>query len=180
MISKDGKKRLIEIARESINNYLLTGKVLEPPDEAGELSEKKGAFVTIKESGRLRGCIGQIHSTRPLYLTIADMAVEAAFHDPRFEPLDEDELAELEIEISVLSPLERVKDVSEIVLGEHGLLIQKGFQSGLFLPQVATENKWGLSKFLDHLCLKAGLPKGSWSDADLSKFTAEVFGERLD
>jgi AmmeMemoRadiSam system protein A len=180
LIGKEERKRLIEIAGESISSYLLTGKRLEPRSEVGALSQKRGAFVTIKESGELRGCIGQIQSTRPLYLTVADMAVEAAFHDPRFEPLDENELPGLEIEISVLSPLERVKNISEIVVGEHGLLIQKDFHSGLYLPQVATENNWGLSEFLEHLCLKAGLPKGSWRDADLSKFTAEVFGEGLD
>jgi AmmeMemoRadiSam system protein A len=141
------------------------------------LKEKKGVFVTVKKRGQLRGCIGYTRGVKPLYKIVGEMAVAAAFHDPRFTPVTEAELSDLEIEISVLTPLKRIKDVEEIEVGKHGLLIEKGFRSGLLLPQVATEYGWDRKAFLEHTCLKAGLPRDAWKDGKTSicTFSAEVF-----
>jgi AmmeMemoRadiSam system protein A len=138
---------------------------------------KCGAFVTIKLHGMLRGCIGQIRANQPLYKTIADMAIAAAFEDPRFQPISMDDFNWLEVEISVLTPLERVHEISDIKVGRDGLMIKLDYHSGLLLPQVATENEWGLIEFLEQTCLKAGLPKNSYKDknAEIYKFSAEVF-----
>jgi AmmeMemoRadiSam system protein A len=136
--------------------------------------------VTLTKRGDLRGCIGYVRAVKPLRETVAEMAVQAALHDPRFPPVSASELSGIDIEISVLSPLEEVTDVSQIEVGKHGLVIQEGARSGLLLPQVATEYGWDRETFLDHTCLKAGLPAGSWKRKGvvLLKFTAEVFGEK--
>ncbi len=141
------------------------------------LKEKRGAFVTINKGGQLRGCIGYIQAYKPLYQTVEEMAAQAAFNDPRFDPVTERELPELEIEISVLTPLRRIKDIEEIEVGKHGILIEKGFHSGLLLPQVATEYGWDRKTFLEHTCLKAGLPTDTWKDRDvvISIFSADIF-----
>jgi AmmeMemoRadiSam system protein A len=121
-----------------------------------------------------------VRAVKPLRRTVAEMAVQAALHDPRFSPVSASELPGLDIEISVLSPLEEVKDVSTIEVGKHGLVIQEGSRSGLLLPQVATEYGWDRETFLDHTCMKAGLPAGSWRKKGvvILRFTAEVFGEK--
>jgi AmmeMemoRadiSam system protein A len=144
------------------------------------LDTECGAFVTLHEAGRLRGCIGYIRAVKPLRQTVAEMAVQAALHDPRFPAVTAAEIPDLDIEISVLSPLEGVDDVSSIEVGRHGLIIQDARHSGLLLPQVATEQGWDRDTFLDHTCLKAGLEPGAWrrDDVTILRFTAEVFGEK--
>lgn len=138
-----------------------------------------GAFVTLHKAGRLRGCIGQIAAARPLVETIAEVAVSSAFDDPRFPPVKEGEAPQLSIEISVLSPFRVVTDPEEVTVGKHGVLLRKGSRSGLLLPQVATEQGWDREELLDHTCVKAGLPMGSWRESGtrIEVFSAFVFGE---
>jgi AmmeMemoRadiSam system protein A len=143
--------------------------------------KEMGAFVTLRERGELRGCIGNLVGTEPLYLTVRDMAVEASVGDPRFSPLELNELANIEIEISVLSPMQKIDDPGKIQLGVHGVLVRRGFRSGVFLPQVATETGWSKEEFLSNLCShKAGLSPDAWKDksTDIYIFTAEVFSEK--
>ncbi len=133
-----------------------------------------------KEKGELRGCIGRLEPTEPLMQTVSQMAVEAAFRDPRFSPLREEEWEEVSLEVSVLSDMRKIQDIREIVVGRDGLLIQQGAASGLLLPQVATENRWTRELFLAYTCRKALLPEGAWKEAgtEIYTFTAEIFSER--
>lgn len=142
-------------------------------------SEKCGIFVTLKKHGDLRGCIGYIVGYEPLGQAIPSMAIAAATKDPRFNPVTANELKELHIEISVLSPMQDVKDINEIKIGRDGLLLQLGGHSGLLLPQVPVEWNWDRDEFLENLCHKAGLPPGSHlrPEARLQRFSADVFGE---
>jgi AmmeMemoRadiSam system protein A len=128
---------------------------------------------------RLRGCIGHIESTDPLYDTVRQAAYAAAFRDPRFRPLAPEELGRIELEISVLSRLEEVEDTRVIIAGTHGIMIEHGAHAGLLLPQVAAERNWDRETFLEQTCRKAGLPPGAWSDPEsrIRIFTAEVFDE---
>jgi len=181
MLNKQQKKRLLEIARNSIQYYLEKNKYLEVNESDPVLSKNMGAFVTLHKFGQLRGCIGNLVGDRPLYLTVAQMAVESAVGDPRFAPLRLEELKDVEIEISVLSPLKKINSIDEIELGKHGVLVRRGFRSGVFLPQVAKETGWLKEEFLSYLCShKAGLPHDAWKDKDteLYIFTAEVFSEK--
>jgi AmmeMemoRadiSam system protein A len=143
------------------------------------LAEARGAFVTLKERGELRGCIGYMSPVKPLCMTVRDVAAEAALHDPRFAPVAPRELGDLEYEISVLSPLRRVTDWGKIQVGRDGLLVRRGEYEGVLLPQVATEEHWDRNTFLDETCMKAGLAPGCWKDqeTDVFAFTAVVFGE---
>jgi len=174
-LTEDDKGCLLQIAKDAIKARLNDKKYTPPEREVFE--EKKGAFVTIKSHDNLRGCIGQIRGYQPLNKTIAEMAVAAAFEDPRFPVLTADEFVSLEFEISVLSPLKRVNDINEIEIGKHGLLIKMDMHSGLLLPQVASENHWSVIEFLEQTCLKAGLPMKSYFDkqVEIYKFTAEIF-----
>ena len=181
MLNKAQRKRLLEIARNSIQAYLKTGKKLELTDTDPLLLKEMGAFVTLHKHGELAGCIGNLVGQQPLYLTVRDMAVEAAVNDPRFSPLKLDELKDIEIEISALSPMQRIESTDEIKMGTHGVLVRSGFNSGVFLPQVATETGWSKEEFLSHLCSdKAGLPPLAWKDkaTEIYIFTAEVFSEK--
>ena len=139
--------------------------------------ESRGAFVTINKKGQLRGCIGYIEGRGPLYKTVEKMAEEAAFRDPRFDPVKERELPELEIEISVLTPLKKITDINEIEVGKHGIYIKKGWNSGLLLPQVATDYGWDRLTFLEHTCQKAGLPANAWKEknTEIYIFSADIF-----
>ena len=134
--------------------------------------------MTLKRQGELRGCIGHLVPARPLYLTVQNVAISAAIADRRFTPVTREELQDIRIEISVLSPIEPIADVSQIEVGRHGLIIVKGQSQGVLLPQVATEQNWDRNEFLRQICLKAGLPEDAWQEgAQLYVFTAEVFGE---
>ena len=174
-LSESAKEQLKKIARNAIEARLKDKKYL--PPESEELSVHKGLFVTIQLDGNLRGCIGRIRGDRPLYEGASEMAVAAAFEDPRFEELTETEFNKLEIEISVLSRLARVREFDQIEVGKHGLMIKLDFNSGLLLPQVAVDNGWTSIEFLEQTCLKAGLPKNSYKDkhAEVYSFTAQVF-----
>jgi len=174
-ISDEDRELLRQIARDAIKAGLDKTEYTPPVRET--LKVHKGAFVTIKMLGNLRGCIGRLRSDDPLYTTIAEMAKAAAFDDPRFPEMTEVEFESMEIEISVLSPLERVHDFNETEVGRDGLMVKLDWHSGLLLPQVATENGWGLLEFLEQTCLKAGLAKHSYRDknAEVYRFSAEVF-----
>jgi AmmeMemoRadiSam system protein A len=145
--------------------------------EAPRLKKPGAAFVCIHKGRDLRGCIGMIEARTPLWETIKRMAIEAAFGDPRFCALAFDELDKIDIEISVLTPMQKLKDPSEIEIGKHGLLIRRGLQSGLLLPQVASEHGWDREQFLKWTCAKAGLPEKAWKDKDVETyiFSADVF-----
>ena len=175
-LSSDEKKRLLEIAREAIESYVNKQERIKIKETNPKLREKRGVFVTLTKSGQLRGCIGYIQPIKPLCEAVRDMAIEAAVNDPRFTPLQKGELNEIEIEISVLSPLKKIEDVTEIEVGRDGIFIKKGFHSGLLLPQVATENNWDREEFLRHTCYKAGLPSDAWKEgAEIYIFSAEIF-----
>jgi AmmeMemoRadiSam system protein B/AmmeMemoRadiSam system protein A len=178
-LNKEEKKKLLEIAKLSIIEAV-TGKRQFLPNVTEErLKENCGAFVTIKENNQLRGCIGYIQAVKPLYETIKDVAKSAAVNDYRFNPVGQDELDKIELEISVLTPLKKIKDINEIEVGKHGLVMKRGFNSGLLLPQVATEYNWDRETFLKETCRKAGLLQDAWKDksTEIYIFSAEVFGE---
>ncbi|UCD18593.1 MAG: AmmeMemoRadiSam system protein B [Candidatus Zixiibacteriota bacterium] len=176
-LTEENKGYLLDLARRAIAAHLKKSKLTEEAPESRILRDNRGVFVTIKIGGMLRGCIGMIRAAKPLYLAVAEMAQAAAFDDPRFSKLTESEFEKLEIEISVLSPLVRVRDLDEIEVGRDGLLIRMAMHSGLLLPQVATEYDWDCTTFLEQTCLKAGLPKNSYKDssAEIYRFSAEVF-----
>ena len=173
------KKILLITARESIKEHL-TGKPGNYPEPTENLTTKCGAFVTLHEESNLRGCIGYVIPIKPLYETVKDVAVSSAFQDPRFPPLRRDEFDRIEIEISALSPLRRISDISEIKIGTHGIMMKRGFSSGLLLPQVATEQNWDLETFLTNTCYKAGLNGDCWKkrDTEIEIFSAIVFDEK--
>jgi AmmeMemoRadiSam system protein B/AmmeMemoRadiSam system protein A len=169
------KQELLRIAKEAVRASL-EGHTFTPM-QSERLEAKRGVFVTLKIDGELRGCIGTVRARQPLYETVAEMAVAAAFDDPRFPSLSKEEFERLRFEISVLSSLERVHDFSEIKVGLDGLMIKLEMHSGLLLPQVATELKWSSTHFLEQVSLKAGLPKNSYKDkhAEIYRFSAEIF-----
>lgn len=179
-LSGKDRKKLLEIARKSIEGYVRNKTVPSFTVTESSLLQPSGAFVTIKEFGELRGCIGYIEAVKPLYQTVQEVAVSAAVNDYRFMPLSEKELKDIELEISVLTPLKKISAVNEIEVGKHGLVIRKGLNSGLLLPQVATEWGWDHQTFLEETCHKAGLPKDAWKDksTQIYIFSAEVFGEK--
>ena len=178
-LSGEAKKKLLEIARSSIQAYLKSKKAPEISVEEPLLQEKRGAFVTLTKNLQLRGCIGRFEPEIPLSEIVSQMAIAAATADPRFPPLREEELKNIRIEISALTPLKRIKDVEEIKVGTHGIYIVKGFDRGVLLPQVATEHKWDRTTFLEQTCWKAGLPQDAWKDkdAEIYIFSAEIFHE---
>jgi AmmeMemoRadiSam system protein B/AmmeMemoRadiSam system protein A len=179
-LSDRDKSELLALARKSVEQAVEQKEEYEPGASASEaLNQDRGAFVTLSESGQLRGCIGYTSATKPLYLTVRDTATLAALRDPRFPPVSASELPLLEYEISVLSPLRRVMDVHQIKIGQDGLLMKNGDNKGLFLPQVPGEQKWNLQQYLEGTCHKAGMEPNCWKDADtdIFKFTAVVFGE---
>ena len=176
-LSPADQQLLLQVARDSIASHL-QGKAATPAKGTSPvLEELRGAFVSLHRRGQLRGCIGYIEAVKPLLQTVREMAPAAAFQDPRFRPLQMDELADLEIEISVLTPMRLVKNTDEIKVGQHGLYIIKGLNRGLLLPQVATQYHWDRQTFLEQTCNKAGLPPNAWKDSDtqIFIFRAEIF-----
>ena len=172
--TEEEKKELLALARNAITEYVKSGRVLEVEMKDPKLRADGAVFVTIKEKGSLRGCIGHVRAVMPLYQSVIKNAIAASSGDPRFPPMRKEELKEIEIEISVLSPLTLVKEVKDIRVGKHGLVIRKGQLSGLLLPQVPVEFGWDRETFLQQLCVKAGLPGDSWKAAELHSFTAEI------
>jgi len=174
--SPEERRILLELAHRSIEAALERRDLsLTPPNE--HLAEQRGAFTTLHLREKLRGCIGYVFPNQALYRTVAETARAAAFEDPRFEPVEAAEAAELKIEISVLSPL-RPAAPEDVVVGKHGLVVQMGGRRGLLLPQVPVEWEWDREMFLSQTCRKAGLAADAWKHgAELQVFGAEVFGE---
>jgi len=174
------KSVLLSIARKSIDTYVRSGETYIEPREEKALNGRNGCFVTIKQGGQLRGCIGNFQSELPIFKEVAEMAVASASKDPRFYPMKKEDLGNFSLEISVLSPLEKIEDIEEIVVGRHGIYLEKGFYRGVLLPQVAREHGWDRETFLSQTCVKAGLPNDSWQaeDAEIYIFSAQVFGEK--
>jgi len=175
------RRQLLRIAREAIE-VVHAGRAPEwnAADFDDDLRRPAGAFVTLRtRSGDLRGCIGSIHPVHPLYHAVTSSAISAAFRDPRFIPVQPEELLRLGIEISVMGPIERVARPDDIMVGRDGLIVSRGRQAGLLLPQVATEYGWERDTFLAQTCVKAGLPPIAWcmEDTRIERFAAEVFGE---
>ncbi len=177
-LSDDDKEQLLRIARESIDAYLKT-RVVPEFDVPENLRLPGAAFVTLEKGGRLRGCIGHTMAVDPLYKTVATCAIQAAFADRRFHPVQAEELPQLHIEISVLTPLVEVRSLDEIEVGRHGLMIVVGNNRGLLLPQVAADYGWSRTQFLQQTCQKAGLPTDAYQSpkAIIYKYEALIFGE---
>ncbi len=175
------QKKLLEIARKTLESFLENGKIPEFEISNSQLLEPHGVFVTLRKSGRLCGCIGELETKKPLWKLIIEMVVSAAAKDPRFSPVRLIELPEIKIEISVLSPLKKVDDVGKIKLGVHGVMVEKGLRKGVFLPQVAHETGWNKETFMNQLCFqKVGVSEDSWQkgDVDIFIFTVQVFEEK--
>jgi AmmeMemoRadiSam system protein A len=173
------KTTLLDIAKSAIEAKINHREMPEIKIDSETLKSKRGAFVTLKKQGHLRGCIGYLKAYKPLWETVQEMAVAAAFHDPRFPSLKKDEVKNLTFEISVLSSFKRIKDIHEIEVGKHGLYMVNGFRSGLLLPQVAIEYGWDRETFLKETCYKAGLPLDAWMDesTEIYIFSADYFGD---
>jgi hypothetical protein len=179
-LSDHDKNELLALARKSVEMAVAEHKEVEPEASLSEaLNQDRGAFVTLREGGELRGCIGYTSAIKPLYRTVRETATLAALRDPRFRPVEVAELPKLDYEISVLSPLRRVLDTQQIKVGQDGLLMKNGDHEGLLLPQVPVEQKWDRQRFLEETCGKAGMRSSCWQDADtdIFRFTAVVFGE---
>jgi AmmeMemoRadiSam system protein A len=179
-LTDQDKKALLDIAKRAIIAKAGSRELPKLTMELPILKEKRGAFVTLKKRGHLRGCIGYIKAVKPLGETVQEMAVAAAFHDPRFPSVKGDEIRDLSFEISVLSPLQKMKTIDDIEVGKHGLYMVRGYNSGLLLPQVATEYGWDRETFLKETCYKAGLPPQSWKDkeTDIYIFSADYFSDK--
>ncbi len=180
MLSDEQKRQLIQVARQALQTAVAGGQppVVDTTDP--DLAQLRGAFVTLKTQEQLRGCIGYVKPRVSLIQAVADNAQAAALQDPRFPPVTGDELPDIDIEISALTPLEPVPRAEDIEIGRHGLMIRCGMNRGLLLPQVPGEWGWNRDEFLVHTCVKAGLPPDAWQrdDAELLWFEAEVFGEQ--
>lgn len=179
MLKKEDGKELIKLAKEAVQSYFKQESLNLSEAVKKRFSEKKGVFVTLKKGRQLRGCIGYIEPTFPLYAAVANAAKHAAFGDPRFPPMTEGELKDISFEISVLtSPKQMKGDIpQQISIGKHGLIIKKGGYSGLLLPQVFTELDVDTESALEMTCEKAGLPAGSWQekDAKVYSFECQIF-----
>jgi AmmeMemoRadiSam system protein A len=178
-VDRASRAALLRLARDAIALELggVTPDGVDAPTPL--LGERRGAFVSLYRAGRLRGCIGRIEPTAPLRLLVPEVARSAAFADPRFPPVREDELASLVIEISLLSALSDAVDPGEVVVGRHGVVVAARGRRGLLLPQVAREHGWSREELLAHACGKAGLARGAWrtDGVVIRTFTADVFSE---
>ena len=179
MLTPEEKRELLRIAREAIAAALQGKSQRRGSTPSGGLASPSGAFVTLRLGHELRGCIGYIESAEPVADVVAEVAVRAAFEDPRFPPVTPAEFRKISLEVSVLSPMRRVGDISEIEVGVHGLVIERGGRRGLLLPQVAVEFGWDRMEFLANVCRKAGLPREAWMGpgAALYVFSAELAAE---
>lgn len=178
-LTKEEQKTLLELARNSIKAALLGNKLPSLPAPKGNCALHAGAFVTLHKRGQLRGCIGNMVGYGVLVKTVQEMAVASATQDYRFKQVALDELGEIDIEISVLSPMKEIKDVNEIQVGVHGIMMIQGHKRGVLLPQVAVEQGWNRDEFLMHTCYKAGIAPDAWRDPKtiIEIFSAQVFGE---
>lgn len=179
-LNEQEKKILLEIARKSMESFVTTGKYYQVNEKAltGRIKEPYGAFVTLKKDSQLRGCIGRFEASGPLYDVVQKMAIAASTQDSRFLPVTEEEFDDIDIEISVLTPLKRIYSIDEFQLGRHGIYMKKGYASGTFLPQVAQETGWTTEEFLGHCAKdKAHIGWDGWKEAELYTYEAYVFGE---
>jgi AmmeMemoRadiSam system protein A len=177
MTSDEERRALLQLARAAITAHV-RGLTLPAADLTGGFARHGGAFVSIHRHGDLRGCIGHIEANEPIGRVIPRCAVAACSTDPRFPPVTVAELGELDIEVSLLGPLEAITGAEDVEVGRHGLVVEQSWRRGLLLPQVATEWKWDREAFLAHTCHKAGLPQDAWKKgAKIWRFEAEVFGE---
>lgn len=171
LITPEEEKALLTIAKSTLTSFVNSGKIPEFNVSNSVLDEKKAVFVTLRKNGVLRGCIGRITPTEPLYLAVRNMTVEAASKDSRFEPVSPDELNDIQIEISILGPLQKVNSADDIELGKNGVVVKQGDRRGVFLPSVAREMGWTKEEFLRHLCVdKSGLPADCWKDKQTEIF----------
>ncbi|HWR11677.1 MAG TPA: AmmeMemoRadiSam system protein A [Rectinemataceae bacterium] len=177
-LSTEDRRALCAVAREAIEARLFHRTAA--PARVKGVTMRVGAFVTLRENGQLRGCIGRMRSETPLYETISEMALAAAFEDPRFDPVSRVEIEDIDIEITVLGPLRKIAKAEDLAVGRHGLYIFAKGRTGVLLPQVATEYGWNGFEFLDQVCFKAGLPPGTWKERETELFVFEgiVFGEK--
>jgi AmmeMemoRadiSam system protein A len=176
-LDENQQQILLRIARQALTEAVLTHRLsdLDAPPEAPD--KRCGAFATLHKGKLLRGCIGHLEPVEPLYQTVRECTLAAALHDPRFEPVTPEELPELRLELSVLSPLVEISP-EQVEVGRHGLMISRGAHRGLLLPQVAVQWKWDREQFLSETCRKAGLPEDAWQHgAKIQAFTAQVFAE---
>lgn len=181
LISEGGQKKLLKITRETLKSYLEDKKIPSIKIDDEELNQKLGVFVTLRKDGQLRGCIGEFEPKDPLYKLVRKKTIDSATNDPRFYSVEASELKSIKIEISVLSPRQKINDWRKIELAKHGVLIKRGGRGGTFLPQVAKETGWDLEELLSHLCSdKAGLPADSYKDqkTEIFIYTAQVFTEK--
>ena len=176
MIGPADRAALLRTAREAIESYLC-GRAVSARTASAELLQERGAFVTLRKMGELRGCIGHVEADEPLVEVVARCAISAATSDPRFPVVAPGEIDALEIEISVLGQLEALTEPAGIEIGRHGLLVEEGWRRGLLLPQVAAERHWDPLTFLQQTCVKAGLGPSGWQKARVWRFTADVFSE---
>ncbi len=178
-LNEKEQKILLQIARRTLEGQAMGNGGSRVDVVAEKLMEKRGVFVTLEKKGMLRGCIGYLKPVQPLAMAVSEMTIAASSHDPRFPAVDLSELKDIRIEISVLSPMKRVRDAAEVKIGQHGLYITKGENAGLLLPQVATSNSWGREEFLNQTCVKAGLPSSAWKEKDtqIYLFSAQIFSE---
>ncbi|MFP3905166.1 MAG: AmmeMemoRadiSam system protein A, partial [Armatimonadota bacterium] len=180
VLDESQQEYLLTLARTTLKQVLSDKTLTDPVTDDPMMHQQRAVFVTLKKNGELRGCIGQIRARAPLAVAVQDAAKSAATSDPRFPPVTPDELDAIDIEISVLSPMKPVEDYRDIEVGKHGVLIQRGSRSGVFLPQVGPEQGWNREEMLQNLCArKAGLPPEAYKDSQtrLYAFTAQVFGE---
>ena len=180
-LTNQEKEKLLQIARTTIDEYLSTGKILkiDKSELTSAMESDCGAFVTLHKAGVLRGCIGRFVSDEPLHAIVQKMAIAAATEDHRFPTVEKDEMSEIDLEISVLTPLKKIDSIDEIEMGRHGIYIKKGFATGTFLPQVAVETGWTREEFLGYCARnKARIGWDGWKDADIYIYEALVFGEK--
>ncbi|WP_406658261.1 TIGR00296 family protein [Methanolobus sp. ZRKC2] len=186
MLTEDQGKKVVKLARDAIETYLWTGEMIDgseiqlPP----VFAETRGVFVTLNKNGELRGCIGHPYADSPLKYAVTDSAISAGFRDPRFPPVSKDEMDHITVEVTILTPPERLNlapnDIpSSIEIGRHGLIVKRDYRQGLLLPQVAPEHDMDEVEFLSHTCLKAGLPHDAWTTgAEVYCFEGQIFAEK--
>jgi AmmeMemoRadiSam system protein A len=179
-LSEPDQRALLRLARQSLEECVQRHRTPEIESPPAALRERRGAFVTLRKGHRLRGCIGIVEASQPLYQTVVECAASAALYDPRFHPVVPEELPDLHIEISVLSALVDITPY-QVEVGRHGLLVSQGSTRGVLLPQVPVEWDWDRERFLEETCQKAGLPKNAWRyGARIQAFTVQIINESVD
>lgn len=179
VLTDDEKRELLRIARTTLLEYFYSGRIPPGKPHRDSLTARAGAFVTLHNSGALRGCIGTQQEDKALFKTVQEMSIAAATRDPRFEPVTEGELEDVEIEVSVLGHYQTMSSPDDIRIGTHGLVVEHKGRRGLLLPQVAAEQNWNVDEFLKHVCVKATLAQDAWKreGAKIILFTAQVFND---